>query len=89
MKRSFFLSSYSVTLGVGHDIAAVHLHEIGFDEKPRFAAAGAADHQHIFVAGVGGILGAAIQHQPFALGENDVIFLLGVHVGCNIFPGAP
>ena len=67
----------------------MHLHEIGFDEKPCFAAAGTADHQHVFIAGVGGILGAAIQHEPFALGENDVILRLWIHIGRNILPGAP
>ena len=68
MKRSFFLSSYSVTVGIGNHIGAVHLHERGLDEEPGLAAAAAADDQNVLVPGVLGIFRAAGHGELFRLG---------------------
>ena len=65
------------------------LHEIGLDVKPRLATAGAADHQHILVPGRLGVFWPPGHGQAFGLGQQDVVFKLGVDVGGNVFGGAP
>ena len=65
------------------------MHEVGLDVKPRLAAAGAADHQHILVPGRLGVFGPPGHGQAFGLGQQDVVFKLGVDVGGNILGGAP
>ena len=65
------------------------LHEVGLDVKPGLAAAGAADHQHIFVPGRLGVFGPPGHGQAFGLGQQDVVFKLGVDVGGNVLGGAP
>ena len=47
-----------VALGIGQYIAGVRLEKIRFDKEPCFTAAAAADDQHVFIPGMGGILGA-------------------------------
>jgi len=65
------------------------LHEVGLDVKPRLATAGAADHKHIFVPGRLGVFGPPGHGQAFGLGQQDVVFKLGVDVGGNVLGGAP
>ena len=65
------------------------MHEVGLDVKPRLATAGAADHQHILVPGRLGVFGPPGHGQAFGLGQQDVVFKLGVDVGGNVFGGAP
>ena len=65
------------------------MHEVGLDVKPRLAAAGAANHQHILVPGRLGVFGPPGHGQAFGLGQQDVVFKLGVDVGGNILGGAP
>ena len=65
------------------------MHEVGLDVKPRLAAAGAADHQHILVPGRLGVFWPPGHGQAFGLGQNDVILEHRVHVGGNIVVGAP
>ena len=65
------------------------LHEVGLDVKPRLAAAGAADHQHILVPGRLGVFGPPGHGQAFGLGQQDVVFKLGVDVRGNVLGGAP
>ena len=89
MKRSFFLSSYSVTVRVRHEIAAVHLHQVGFDEKAGFAASAAAYHQHVFVPRRLGVFGTVGHHEPLGLGENDVVLKLRIDVRGDILGLAP
>ena len=67
----------------------MELHQIRLDEKSRFTAAGAADNQHIFIAGIGWIGDTGRHGKPFGLGENDVFFKLGVHEGLYVLRGAP
>lgn len=61
MKRSLFLSSYSVTVGVSnHKRAPLRfgtLHDVRLDEKACFAAAGTADDQYVLVPRVLGFAG--------------------------------
>ena len=54
------------------------MHEVGLDVKPRLAAAGAANHQHILVPGRLGVFGPPGHGQAFGLGQQDVVFKLGV-----------
>ena len=65
------------------------MHEVGLDVKPGLTAAGAADHQHILVPGRLGVFGPPGHGQAFGLGQQDVVFKLGVDVGGNVFGGAP
>src|SRR5699024_1720955 len=76
-------------LGVGNDVGAVHLHQIGLEPEPGLAGTAAADDQHVLVAGILGVLGAAGHGEAFGLGQNDVILEHRVHVGGNIVVGAP
>ena len=65
------------------------MHEVGLDVKPRLAAAGAADHQHILVPGCLGVFWPPGHGQAFGLGQQDVVFKLGVDIGRNVLGGAP
>ena len=65
------------------------MHEVGLDEKPRLAAAGAAHHQHVFVARCLWVLGSAVHGQPLRLGENDVVGKGGVYIGLDVLSVAP
>ena len=65
------------------------MHEVGLDVKPRLATAGAADHQHILVPGCLGVFGPPGHSQAFGLGQQDVVFKLGVDIGRNVLGGAP
>ena len=65
------------------------LEQVGLDEKPRLAAAGAANDQDTLVPGVLGLLGAARHGEAFCLSENDVILEHRVDVGGYIGRGAP
>ena len=67
----------------------MHLHEVGLNKKSRFAAAGTADHQHIFVPGGLGVFGPAVHRQPFGLREQDVVFKYGVDIRGYVFWPAP
>ena len=65
------------------------MHEVGLHIEAGFAAAGAADHQHILVPGRLGVFGPPGHGQAFGLGQQDVVFKLGVDVRGNVFGGAP
>ena len=65
------------------------MHEVGLDEKPRLAAAGAAHHQHVFVPRGFRVLGSAVHGQPLRLGENDVVGKGGVYIGLDVLCVAP
>src|SRR5699024_3919942 len=76
-------------LGIGDHIGAVHLHQIRLQPEAGLAAAGTSDDQHVLVAGILGVLGAAGHGEAFGLGQNDVILEHRVDVGGNIVMGAP
>ena len=84
-----FLSSYSVTVWIGDDIGAVHLHDGRFDEKSRLATTGAADDENIFVSRIPWLLRAAGHGEAFCSGQRDVPIGNGVYVGRNIRRRAP
>ncbi len=65
------------------------LHEVGLHIEAGLAAAGAADHQYILVPGRLWVFGPPGHSQAFGLGQQDVIFKLGVDVGGNVLGGAP
>ena len=93
MKRSFFLSSYSVTVRIsyyeGGALGLGALHDVGFYEKSRFAAAGAADDEHVFVARILRVLGAAVHRQALGFRENHVVPWVQVNERLNIAGLAP
>ena len=76
-------------LGVGDNIAAVHLHQVRFQPEAGLAGAGTADHQHIFVSGGLGVLGTAVHGQALGFCQDDVILEHRVDVRGNIVMGAP
>ena len=65
------------------------MHEVGLHIEAGLAAAGAADHQHILVPGRLRVFGPPGHGQAFGLGQQDVVFKLGVDVGGNVLGGAP
>ena len=65
------------------------MHEVGLHIEAGLAAARAADYQHILVPGRLGVFGPPGHGQAFGLGQQDVVFKLGVDVRGNVFGGAP
>ena len=65
------------------------MHEVGLHIEACLSAAGAADHQHILVPGRLRVFGPPGHGQAFGLGQQDVVFKLGVDVGGNIRGGTP
>ena len=65
------------------------MHKVRLHIEAGLAAAGAADHQHIFVPGRLGVFGPPGHGQAFGLGQQDVVFKLGVDVRGNVLGGAP
>ena len=94
MKRSFFLSSYSVTFGVSNNKtdgigSGCTLHEVGLQPKSRLAAAGTTDDEHVFVPCGLGVFRAIVHGQPFRLGQDNVVFKGGIDVRLDILRGSP
>ena len=58
---------HQLTFGVGDDVGAVQLHQIGLDEKPRLARAGAADYEDVFVPRGLCVFRTAVHGEPFSL----------------------
>ena len=65
------------------------LHEIGFNEKARLAAAGAADDQHVFIPRRLRVFGTIVHGQALGLGENDVVLKGRIDIGGNVGGGSP
>lgn len=53
---------HDCTFRIGYDIGTMALQEVRFQPKSRFARAGAADHQHVFVPGVLGVRWTIAHH---------------------------
>ena len=84
-----FLSSVTITLWICKHEAGVHLHQVRLDKKPRLAAAGPADDQHVFVAGILRLTAEGLHGQPLGSGEDDVLLRVGVYKGRYVLCGAP
>lgn len=65
------------------------MHQVGLHEKAGLAGTAAADHQHVFVPRCFGVFGPPGHSQPFRLGQQDIVFKLGVNVGRNILGRSP
>ena len=65
------------------------MHEVGLHIEAGLAAAGAADYQYILVPGRLGVFGPSGHSQAFGLGQQDVVFKLGVDVRGNVLGGTP
>ena len=74
---------------VCHHIGAVHLHQVRFQPEAGLAGTGATDHQHIFVSGGLGVLGAAVHGQALGFSQNHIVLEHRVDVGCDVLMGAP
>ena len=61
--------------------SALGLHQIRLQPKPRFAAAGTADDQHVFVPSSLGIGRAVVHGEHFRLGGSMIV----LSVGCRPF----
>lgn len=70
-------------LGVGHEVARVHLHEVGLDVGAGLARAGPAYHDDIAVALPSRVVVVARHCEPDALREQDVV------VGARLVGEAP
>ena len=69
-------------LGVGHEAARVHLHDVGLDVAARLARARAADDEHVAVAVVFPRMPRARHRHAVVLGEDDVVGrVAAVHEG--------
>ena len=89
VKHTLCLSAYSITVRVGHNIAAVHLHKVGLYEKAGLAAAGTADNKNVFVSCILWLLRSAAHHQPFRLCQQYVVCKYRVNVGLYILGITP
>ena len=89
VKHTLCLSAYSITVGIGDHIGAVHLHQIRLQPEAGLAGTAAADDQHVFIAGILGVLGATGHGEALGLGQDDVVLEHRVDVGGNILMGAP
>ena len=65
------------------------LHDVGLHEEPCFAAAGAADDEHVFVARILRVLGAAVHRQALSFREDHVVPRVRVDERLNIAGLAP
>ena len=65
------------------------LHDIGLHEESCFAAAGASDDEHVFVARILRILGPAVHRQPLSFGEDHIVPRVRVDERLNIAGLAP
>lgn len=74
---------------ISADIGRMSLQQRRLTEEPRLAAAGTADHQHIFVPGGLGVFGPVVHGEAFRLGQEDVVVKHRVDVRGYIFRPAP
>ena len=65
------------------------LHQVWFEPEAGLARARAADNQHIFVAGILGILGTVAHHQAFRLRQNDVVLKHRIDKGLDVLCRSP
>ena len=89
VKHTLCLSAYSITVRVGYNVAAVHLHKVWFDEKSRLAATRTADYKDIFIPCVFRLLRAAVHRQPFRLCEQHIVLKIRVNVWLNVLGFSP
>ena len=67
----------------------MHLHEGGLDEESGLAASATTNHKNIQIDISFFRVGNLAQGQAFGLGQQDIVFKLGVNVGGNVLGGAP
>ena len=67
----------------------IALHEIRFQPEARLAAAGAADHQHVFIARCFRVFRAVVHRQFLRLRQNDIVSGVRVNVGRNVLMRSP
>ena len=94
IKRYLFLSWYIVTFGVGNNETdgiglGCTLHEVGFQPKSRFAAAGTTDDEHVFVPCGLGVFGSVVHGEPLRLGQDDVVFKGRIDIGLDVRSRSP
>ena len=65
------------------------LHEVGLKPEAGLAAAGAADHQHVFVPCRLGVLWPIVHGQALGLRQDDVVGKDGIDVGRDVLRRSP
>ena len=86
---TFSLSYIIVTLWIGDNVGTVKLHEVRLDKKARFAAAGAADDQHVFIPRRPRVFGTIVHGQALGLREDDVVLEYRVDIRRDVLMRAP
>ena len=76
-------------LWVSDNIAAVHLHKVGFYEKSRLARTGTADDKDIFIPRILRLSRSARHHQPLRLCQQDIVLKFSAHVRLYVLCIAP
>ena len=76
-------------LGIRHTIAGMHLHQVWFHEKSRFAAARTAYNENILISRIFRV-GGLTHCQKLGHGENNVVVPVRfIHIRLDIFRGTP
>ena len=65
------------------------MHEVWLDKKARFAAAGAADDQHVFIPRRPRVFGTIVHGQALGLREDDVVLEYRVDIRRDVLMRAP
>lgn len=78
-----------IALRISDNVGAMHLKQVWLEPIARLAGTRAADHQHIFVPGILGILRTVGHGQPLCFRENNVLRKGWIFKGSNVFWGAP
>ena len=71
--QQFPALNQDAALGICHNIAAVQLHQVGFQPETCFAGAGTANNQNILVPGILGVGHPAFHRQAFRLRKDDIV----------------
>ena len=76
-------------LGIGDNIAGVHLEQVGLQPEAGLTGARAADDQNILVSGVGGVLRSVGHHQMLCPGEDDIVLEFGISERLDVLGRTP
>ena len=67
----------------------MELHQVGLEPEAGLARAGTANHQHVFVVGGLGVLGAAAHGKAFRLGENHIVLEYRIDIRGDVLGISP
>ena len=92
--QQFAALDHDTAFWVGDDernriVFRLALHEVWLDKKARFAAAGAADDQHVFIPRRPRVFGTIVHGQALGLREDDVVLEYRVDIRRDVLMRAP